>query len=286
MILLDGKAVAKDRRAKIKSEVDSFKSKFGKAPGLAVVLVGDDPASQVYVGSKEKACAKAGILSQRFDIDKTQNVEELDSLLNHLNADQDVHAVLVQIPIPKPFEYRSVLELLDPRKDVDGLTYDSMGRLWSGHKSVAPCTPRGVMEILKYYDINVAGKKAVVVGRSNIVGKPMAQLLMDENATVTVCHSKTPSLEEYTREADIVAVAAGKPRMFGKEDFKKDAVVIDVGIHRLDSGKLCGDVRFEELGGHASAATPAPGGVGPMTIAMLLQNTLDLATAIETRKLK
>ncbi|MCB0394529.1 MAG: bifunctional 5,10-methylenetetrahydrofolate dehydrogenase/5,10-methenyltetrahydrofolate cyclohydrolase, partial [Bdellovibrionales bacterium] len=198
MQLLSGKEVSGVIRSKIKSDAEAFKKKYGKAPGLAVVLIGDDPASRVYVASKEKACEECGIISQRFDIDKKTNVEELDSLLNHLNADQDIHGVLVQIPIPKPFDYRTVLEGLDPQKDADGLTYESMGRLWSGHPRVAPCTPKGVIAILKHYQIPIAGKKAVVVGRSNIVGKPMAQLLMDEQATVTIAHSKTSNVSELT----------------------------------------------------------------------------------------
>jgi methylenetetrahydrofolate dehydrogenase (NADP+)/methenyltetrahydrofolate cyclohydrolase len=286
MQILNGKVVSDLYRAKLKSDVAEFTKKYGKPPGLAVVLVGDDPASHVYVSSKEKACLEAGILSQRFDIDKEKNVEELDSLLNHLNADQDIHGVLVQIPVPQPFDYRSVLKLLDPKKDADGLTYESMGRLWAGDQLVAPCTPKGVMAILEHYKIPIKGKRAVVVGRSNIVGKPMAQLLMDQDATVTIVHSKTSDLRSHTKEADIVVVAAGKPRIFGKDDFKKGSVVVDVGIHRLEGKKLCGDVRFEELEGHCAAATPVPGGVGPMTITMLLKNTVELAKKIESQREK
>lgn len=277
MQLLDGKLVAKLQEDKIKIRVQEYRKKTGKSPGLAVVLIGDDPASRIYVRNKEAACERVGIASTRYDIDKKTNVEELESLLNHLNADQDVHGVLVQIPVPKPFRYETVLELLNPMKDADGLTYNSLGRLWAGHSTIKPCTPYGIMTMLEHYKIDVAGKRAVVIGRSNIVGKPMAQLLMDANATVTVCHSKTKDLKSYTREADIVVVAAGQPRFIGGDAFKKDAVVVDVGMHRNNENKLCGDVKFEELNGVVSFATPVPGGVGPMTITMLLHNTMTLA---------
>ena len=277
MQLLDGKLVAQHHENLIKARVEAFKLKTGKAPGLAVVLVGDDPASRIYVRNKELACARVGIVSTRYDIDKKTNVEELDSLINHLNADKDVHGVLVQIPLPQPFKFEAVIEQLNPLKDADGLTYANLGLLWAGIPRVKPCTPQGVMALLDYNKISVAGKRAVVIGRSNIVGKPMAQLLMDANATVTICHSKTQDVEAYTREADIVVVAAGQPRFIGGKAFKKGAVVVDVGMHRDANNKLCGDVRFEELEGVASFATPVPGGVGPMTIIMLLGNTMTLA---------
>ncbi len=277
MLVLDGKAVARLYEEKMKTQVTAFKKKYGKAPGLAVVLIGDDPASAVYVRNKEQACERVGIVSTRYDIDKKTNVEELDSLLNRLNADRDVHGILVQIPVPSPFKYETVLEQLNPMKDADGLTYMSLGLLVAGRPLVRPCTPLGIMKMLEHYKISVAGKNAVVIGRSNIVGKPMAQLLQDANATVTICHSHTQDLESYTREADIIVVAAGKSRFIGGKAFKKGAVVIDVGMHRNDQNKLCGDVRYEELEGIASAATPVPGGVGPMTITMLLSNTIQLA---------
>ncbi len=277
MLVLDGRAVAKNYEEKMKAQVAAFKKKYGKAPGLAVVLVGDDPASAIYVRNKEEACQRVGVISTRFDIDKKTNVEELDSLLNHLNADSDVHGILVQIPVPAPFKYETVLEQLNPNKDADGLTYMSLGLLVAGRPKVKPCTPFGIMKMLEHYKLPVEGKRAVVIGRSNIVGKPMAQLLQDANATVTICHSQTRDLESYTREADIVVVAAGKPRFIGGSAFKKGATVIDVGMHRDSNNKLCGDVRFEELDGIAGAATPVPGGVGPMTITMLLSNTIQLA---------
>lgn len=277
MQILDGKRVATHMESQIKARAEAFKKKTGKAPGLAVVLVGDDPASQVYVRNKELACERVGISSTRYDIDKKTNVEELEGLINRLNADQDIHGVLVQIPLPQPFRYEVVLEQLNPLKDADGLTYTNLGALVAGRPVVKPCTPDGVMALLDYYKISIAGKRAVVIGRSNIVGKPMAQLLQDANATVTICHSKTQDMFSYTKEADIVVVAAGQPRFIGKEAFKKGAVVIDVGIHRDSQNKLCGDVRTEELQDWASAVTPVPKGVGPMTITMLLNNTLKLA---------
>jgi methylenetetrahydrofolate dehydrogenase (NADP+)/methenyltetrahydrofolate cyclohydrolase len=277
MLVLSGKEVALHLEAQIKNRAEIYKKKSGRAPGLAVIMVGDHPASRIYVRNKEAACERVGIVSTRFDVDKKSNVEELESLINRLNADQEVHGILVQSPVPSPFSFDQILAQMNPAKDADGLTSSNLGLLWAGQPRVKPCTPAGVIELLKYYKIPIAGKRAVVVGRSNIVGKPMAQLLMDENATVTICHSKTIDMRSYTREADLVVVAAGQPRLLGKEDFKKGAVVIDVGIHRDANNKVCGDVRFEELEGHVSAATPVPGGVGPMTINMLLMNTLKLA---------
>ncbi len=277
MKIMNGKDVANALEKNIKLRVEVFQKMAQKPPGLAVVFIGDDPSSKIYIRNKEAACKRVGIHSVRYDVDKKTSIEELDALMNRLNADGDIHGILVQIPIPKPFEYSHVLERLNPLKDVDGLTYENLGLLWAGTPRIEPCTPKGVMALLKHYNISVEGKYAVVVGRSSIVGKPMAQLLMNKNATVTVCHSKTLNLESYTRQADIVVVAAGKPHLLGKEAFKKDAVVIDVGIHRKESGELCGDVRFDELHNHVKAASPVPKGVGPMTITMLLENTLYLA---------
>ncbi|MBX3041057.1 MAG: bifunctional methylenetetrahydrofolate dehydrogenase/methenyltetrahydrofolate cyclohydrolase FolD [Bdellovibrionaceae bacterium] len=277
MLLLDGKTVAQHVRDQLKTRVQDFQGRFRRPPHLAVVLVGADPASQVYVKNKHIACEKIGMLSTVHNLAATTTETELDALLDRLNTDSGVDGILVQLPLPKGLSAERVLEKLDPRKDADGLTYTAMGYLWAGRPFVKPCTPSGVMRILEYYKIPVAGKTAVVVGRSNIVGKPIAHLLTEANATVTVCHSKTPDVGAVTRQADIVVVAAGKPRLLGKEDFKPGAVVIDVGIHGTGGGKLCGDVRFEELEGHASAATPVPGGVGPMTIACLLENTMILA---------
>ena len=281
MDILSGKEVAKHRSEALKVRVQEFTQKKGRAPGLAVILVGEDPASQVYVRNKGKACQKVGIESFETKVPAGISQEELNQMIHKYNEDPKVDGILVQFPLPKHLSKEIVLATIDPRKDPDGLTYENLGLLWSGQARVASCTPFGVMKILEHYNIDPAGKRAVVVGRSNIVGKPMAQLLTDANATVTVCHSKTSDLQSYTQKADIVVVAAGRPRMLGREDFKKDAVVIDVGIHRPETGdfagKLCGDVRFEELEGHVRAATPVPGGVGPMTIQMLLENTLSLA---------
>lgn len=277
MLILSGSEVSKSRRTKLKAQVAEFVAKTGRSPGLAVVLVGENPASQVYVGGKVKACGEVGITSFRHDLPATAAQAQLNELLVQLNNDSRVDGILVQLPLPKGLSEEQVNELISPLKDADGLGIENLGRLWAGHPRVAPCTPHGVMKILEHYDLTVAGKRAVVVGRSNIVGKPMAQLLQMANATVTVCHSKTADIRSYTREADIVVVAAGQPRFMGREDFRRDSIVIDVGIHRLEGGKLCGDVRFEELEGWALAATPVPGGVGPMTITMLLENTLALA---------
>ncbi|MGE3975707.1 MAG: bifunctional methylenetetrahydrofolate dehydrogenase/methenyltetrahydrofolate cyclohydrolase FolD [Bdellovibrionales bacterium] len=277
MVKLDGREVSKTLREKMRSQVSNFQKLYGKIPGLAVVLVGNDPASHVYVGNKEKGCAEIGIKSFRYDLPADASFEKVKELVQTLNSDPHVHGILIQLPLPKHLPSEQITELINVKKDADGLTTGSMGLLWTGQPRVKPCTPHGVMKILEHYKIPTSGREAVVVGRSQIVGKPMAQLLMDAQATVTICHSKTKDLRSHTRRADIVVVAAGQPRLLGKEDFKKEAVVIDVGIHKLESGKLCGDVRFDELEGWASAATPVPGGVGPMTITMLLQNTILLA---------
>ncbi len=282
MIRLDGKLVAESLREGLKLRTESFKSKMGRAPQLTVVLVGENKASQVYVKNKHLACQKVGISSQIIEKPESLQQGEFEELLEKLNRDESVDGVLVQLPVPRQLKSDRVFELLSPAKDADGLTYASTGLLWSGKPLVKPCTPSGVIEILKHYKIPMAGKNAVVIGRSQIVGKPMAALLLDENATVTVCHSGTRDIRSYTSQADIVVVAAGKPRLFGREDFKKDSVIVDVGMHGTGGGKLCGDVRYEELEGWAQAATPVPGGVGPMTIAMLLENTVYLAE----RKLK
>lgn len=285
MLRLDGTVVAQARQAKLAIDIEAFKAKNAKAPGLAVVLVGADPASQVYVRNKVKTCESLGMKSFRFDLPDTTTEAELLKKVQDLNRDSNVHGILVQLPLPKHIDEVKVLETIAPSKDPDGLTYENLGLLWGGRTRVAPCTPSGVMAIFEHYKIPLAGRYAVVVGRSNIVGKPMAQLLLDANATVTICHSKTNDLISFTREADIVVVAAGRPRFLGKEAFQPGAVVVDVGIHRPDdgpfAGKLCGDVRYEELEGHVQAATPVPKGVGPMTIQMLMENTLQLARLLE-----
>ena len=275
MKILSGQEVSKTYRLRIRSDVENFIKKYGHAPGLAVVLVGNCEASQIYVGKKEAACKKAGIVSHRYNVGEEESSSKLEELLEYLNNDQQIHGILLQLPLPKGFDERKILQRISPLKDVDGLTFDSVGRLCLRQAKVEPCTPKGIMAILDYYGIEVAGRKALVVGRSQIVGKPMFHLLTNANATVTLCHSHTQGLSHYTRSADIIVVAVGKPRFLGKDDFKESSVVVDVGMHRKADGSLCGDVRFEEL--DVFAATPVPGGVGPMTVTMLLQNTLDIA---------
>lgn len=277
MLILNGKEVAKEVRSSLIPRVESFTRKIGRAPHLAVILVGEDKASQVYVRNKKTSCESVGMSSSIHVMPTNTTQLELDKQIQLLNDDESVDGILVQFPLPKHLSADEVLKLVAPEKDADGLTYVSLGYFFAGKPFVKPCTPEGVMTILKHYNIPLEGLNAVVIGRSNIVGKPMAHLLTEANATVTLGHSKTKNLSDITRKADLVVVAAGKARMFGREDFKKDAVVIDVGIHHGADGKLCGDVRFEELEGHVAAATPVPGGVGPMTIATLLQNTCILA---------
>lgn len=282
MLILDGKAVSQARRESLKPRVEAFTKKVGRPPNLAVVLVGDVVASQVYVRNKVKACESVGMRSTKIDLPATLTQEQLNQTLDRLNADDGVDGILVQLPLPAHLDEDEVNRRLVAEKDSDGFTFEVLGHLWAGQKLVAPCTPQGVMSILEHYGIDVAGKYAVVVGRSMIVGKPMAHLLTEADATVTICHSRTKDLSSFTREADIVVVAAGKKHLLGREDFKKDAVVIDVGMHGSGEGKgLAGDVRFDELEGWAKAATPVPGGVGPMTITTLLENTMWLA---ESRK--
>lgn len=286
MLILDGKEVSNKVRASLLPRIQKFLEKTGRAPQLTVVIVGDDKASHIYVRNKKIACEKLGMASSILALPATVTQKQLNETLHQLNQDGAVDGILVQLPLPHHLSSEEVLEIVSPQKDVDGLTYKSLGYFFAGQPIVQPCTPAGVMTILKHYNIVVEGLRAVVVGRSNIVGKPMAQMLIEANATVTVCHSKTKNLSQFTREADLVVVAAGKAALLGREDFKKDAIVIDVGIHGVaqdgkqsgkHEGKLCGDVRFAELDGWVKAATPVPGGVGPMTITTLLQNTCLLA---------
>lgn len=277
MISLNGKTVSDFKREELSQRVRQFLKKTGRAPHLSVILVGEDKASQVYVRNKHLACQKVGMTSEVIEKPSNLTEKELKDLILQLNNNPAVDGILVQLPLPKHLFQEIVLSSLDPMKDADGMTYLSTGYVWSGLTHVKPCTPSGVIEILKYYNISMKGKNCVVVGRSQIVGKPMAALLLDENATVTICHSQTQNLKEHLHRAEIIIVAAGRPRFLGKEDFPKDSVVVDVGIHGSGSGKVCGDVRFEELNGWVKAATPVPGGVGPMTITSLLLNTMTLA---------
>ena len=278
MKILDGKAVSLKVKENVKVRADELK-KFGVEPTLAVVLVGEDKASQTYVRAKEKACNEYGIKSVAHRLSENTTQNELLALINVLNLDDSIHGILVQLPLPKHIDTNVVLAAIDPRKDVDGFHAVNVGKLVSGLDGFVPCTPLGVMEILKEYGIDVAGLNAVVIGRSNIVGKPMANLLLNASATVTVTHSKTKNLKEICKNADLIVAAIGKP-FFLKADMVKDgAVVVDVGINRLDDGRLVGDVDFDEVAPKCSYITPVPGGVGPMTIAMLLNNTILAAQA-------
>ena len=278
MKILDGKAVSLKVKESVKVRADELK-KFGIEPTLAVVLVGEDKASQTYVRAKEKACNEYGIKSVAHRLSENTTQNELLALINVLNLDDSIHGILVQLPLPKHIDTNVVLAAIDPRKDVDGFHAVNVGKLVSGLDGFVPCTPLGVMEILKEYGIYVAGLNAVVIGRSNIVGKPMANLLLNASATVTVTHSKTKNLKEICKSADLIVAAIGKP-FFLKADMVKDgAVVVDVGINRLDDGRLVGDVDFDEVAPKCSYITPVPGGVGPMTIAMLLNNTILAAQA-------
>ncbi|MDK2822828.1 MAG: methylenetetrahydrofolate dehydrogenase / methenyltetrahydrofolate cyclohydrolase [Clostridia bacterium] len=274
--IIDGKETARKLRETIKTQVENLKAK-GFTPGLAVVLVGNDPASQVYVGHKEKACKEVGFHSEVYRLPETTSQEELLKLIDNLNNDKNIHGILVQLPLPGHLNEKEVINKISPVKDVDGFHPLSAGALFVGEKSLVPCTPKGCIHLIKETGFDLQGKKAVVVGRSNIVGKPVAILLLNENATVTICHSRTKNLKAELLEADVVVAAVGKPNFITGDMIKPGAVVIDVGINRLDNGKLVGDVEFETAKEKAGWITPVPGGVGPMTIAMLLQNTLEAA---------
>ena len=277
MKLIDGKAIAAEIRAELKARSQAFEEKYGKKIGLAVVLIGNDPASQVYVRNKVKACEEAGIRSFRHDLPEETTQKQAEELVSALAEDENVHGILVQLPLPRGLDEKRLLSLIPPSKDVDGFLAENIGRLALKEEGIVACTPLGVMEMLARSNIPVAGKRAVVVGRSNIVGRPMALLLLNADATVTVCHSKTKDLSEECRRADILVAAIGKPKFITADMVKEGAVVIDVGMDRDENGKLCGDVDFENVKEKASAITPVPGGVGPMTIAMLLKNTCDAA---------
>lgn len=273
--LLDGKIMSAELETELKIRVDALKEK-GCVPGLTVILVGNDPASQTYVSNKEKACARLGIHSTTLRMAEQTTQEELEAEIVKANADPAVHGILVQLPLPKHLDGDRALSLILPEKDVDGFHDINAGRLSRGLDCVVACTPKGALHMLKKAGIEIAGKEAVVVGRSNIVGKPMALLLLQENATVTICHSRTKDLAAHTRRADILVAAIGKPRFITADMVKEGAVVVDVGINRVD-GKLCGDVDFEAVSQKVSWITPVPGGVGKMTIAMLMDNTVAAA---------
>ena len=271
--ILDGKAIAAQIRAELKTRAEALRA-GGTVPCLAVLLAGDDPASKIYVRNKKRACAEIGIESRELLFPESVTEEELIDQIRALNADASVDAMLVQLPLPKHINEARVLAEIAPEKDADGFHVVNAGRLFTGQESVLPCTPAGCMELLRRAGVEFCGKHAVVVGRSNIVGKPMAMLLLNEHCTVTICHSRTKDLTRFTRDADILVAAVGRPGMITGDMVKPGAAVIDVGINRLESGKLMGDVDFATAEPVAGAITPVPGGVGPMTIAMLMQNTI------------
>jgi methylenetetrahydrofolate dehydrogenase (NADP+) / methenyltetrahydrofolate cyclohydrolase len=273
MLILDGKETAAGIRSELKTEIDALKAASGRVPGLAVLLVGDDPASQVYVRNKERACAEVGISSQAFRLPASIPQAELEERIVALNRDDAVDGILLQLPLPRGLDSQRCLQLIDPAKDVDGFHPQNVGRLTLGLPGLRSCTPAGIMTLLDRYGLDTSGKKSVVVGRSNIVGKPLALLLLQRNATVTVCHSRTPDLGAETRQADFLFAAVGRAKLITDTMVKPGAVVVDVGMNRTEAG-LVGDCDFESIRGKASAMTPVPGGVGPMTIAQLLINTV------------
>lgn len=272
---IDGKMIAQQVRARIKGEVEKLPNSL--RPGLAAVLVGENPASKIYVRNKRKACEEVGIYSEEHALPETTSEGDLLSLISRLNRDPKIHGILVQLPLPKQMNERRVLDAVIPEKDVDGFHYINVGKLVANEPGFVPCTPLGIIELLRASNVEMAGAHAVVLGRSNIVGKPAALLLLHRHATVTICHSRTKDLNEICRQADILVAAIGKPEFVKKEMVKEGAVVIDVGINRLSDGRIVGDVDFEAVQERAGAITPVPGGVGPMTIAMLLSNTLQSA---------
>lgn len=274
--IISGKELSGQKREEMKKEVEALKAE-GITPGLAVIIVGDDPASQTYVRGKQRACQEVGIHSVLIEMEENTSQEELLAKIDELNNDDSIHGILVQLPLPKQINEQAVIEKISPDKDVDGFHPVNIGRMMTGQECFLPCTPHGIIELVKSKQIEIEGKHVVVIGRSNIVGKPVGQLFLNENATVTYCHSRTKNLKHHTLQADILVVAAGKKHLISGEHVKEGATVIDVGIHRLDNGKLTGDVDFESVKEKAAYITPVPGGVGPMTITMLLYNTIQAA---------
>ena len=275
--IINGKFVSAETRNRISKEVVQYKDEFNRTPGLAVILVGEDPASSVYVRNKHKACAEVGINSYQIMLPESTSEQELLKKIEELNSDSNVDGILVQLPLPKHISEQRVINAISPKKDVDAFHPENVGKITLGSYDFLPCTPAGIMELLSFYNVDITGEECVVIGRSNIVGKPMALLLLAKNGTVTVCHSKTADLKNVAKRADILVVAIGKPNFVTADMIKPGAVVIDVGINRGADGKLCGDVDFEGANKVASMITPVPGGVGPMTITMLLKNTLKAA---------
>lgn len=278
--LIDGKVISKQIKDELKEKVAALKAE-GKEIGMAVIQVGNDPASSVYVGNKKKACEYIGIRSESYELPEETTQEELLTLIDKLNQDKNIHGILVQLPVPEHIDEDTVIKAISPKKDVDGFHPQSVGALSIGQPGFVSCTPAGIIQLLKRSNVEIEGKECVVIGRSNIVGKPMALLLLRENGTVTITHSKTKNLKEVCKRADILVVAIGRPKMIDASYVKEGAVVIDVGIHRNENNKLCGDVDFESVEPVASAITPVPGGVGPMTIAMLMNNCVEAATMFD-----
>lgn len=274
--IIDGKAVSQFVKDEVKKEVSALGEK-GISVGLAVIIVGNDPASRTYVNNKKKACEATGIISEEYALPEDTTMDELLALIKELNAKKSINGILCQLPLPKHLDEKAVIENIDPIKDVDAFHAVNTGHIMIGDYSFLPCTPAGIMEMLKYYNIEIEGKECVVIGRSNIVGKPMAMLLLQKNGTVTICHSRTKNLKEVTSRADILVAAVGIPYFVTADMVKDGAVVIDVGMDRNKEGKLCGDVDFAEVEKKASYITPVPGGVGPMTIATLMKNTVTAA---------
>ncbi len=274
--IISGKVISAAVREKIAAEVETLKAQ-GTTPGLAVIIVGTDPASQVYVGSKERTCIELGMYSEKYELPEETTNEELLALIERLNNDDKIHSILCQLPLPKHLDEKKVIDAIVPEKDVDAFHVQNVGKIMIGDYDFLPCTPAGIMEMLKYSNIDPKGKHCVVIGRSNIVGKPMAMLMLHADATVTICHSRTVNLKEICKEADILVASVGRPKFVTADMVKPGAVVIDVGINRDENGKLCGDVDYENVEPLCSAITPVPGGVGPMTITMLMQNTLTSA---------
>lgn len=282
--IIDGKAVSAATRENIKNESAAFEKETGIKPGLAVIIVGEDPASQVYVRNKGKACEEVGFYSEIHRLPEETTEEELLKLVHSLNENDKIHGILVQSPLPKHLDEALIVNNIKYEKDVDAFHPVNVGKIMIGDYNFLPCTPAGVMELLKAYDIDVCGKEVAVVGRSNIVGKPQAMLMLHANATVTICHSRTKNLKEVLNRADVVVMAIGKAKFLKADMIKEGAVVIDVGMDRDENGKLCGDVDFDECENKASFITPVPGGVGPMTITMLMKNTLTAAkTSVENK---
>lgn len=275
--IMDGKALAQKMQSELTIKVQQLKQEKGIVPGLVVILVGDNPASQVYVRNKERAALAAGFKSETVRLSESICQEELIAIIERYNEDDTIHGILVQLPLPNHINDKKIILAIDPKKDVDGFHPMNTGHLWSGRPLMVPCTPAGIVEMLREYEVDLEGKHAVIIGRSNIVGKPMAQLLLDKNATVTLTHSRTRHLEDVCRHADVLIVAIGQGHFVTKDFVKEGAVVIDVGMNRDDNGKLIGDVAFDEVSQVATKITPVPGGVGPMTITMLLEQTYQAA---------